>query len=952
MDAQSFWFSSGAAGGGGGGGGDEGFPIGNSLRWRDGVDKNLTCPTRLTGALSWTWSAWIKRSQIGNMMPIWSPISTTASSVGLRFGMNGNDNIGYQSGTGGADGFASTAFFRDPAAWYHVVCQANRTTNLCTIWINGDQVAQGATTNNMSFDNSNMRFCWANTDNNSVSDFLITDAYMLQDTQLPTAFARENDQGLWVPRETTFTAGQYGANGFHLTFAADTITNDGTNIIVADQAPIGAAGTGHEAANNFTGFGFNTDPVGVFSNQTTATPGGFRGTDPATNMFDGSLSTRALADQSNAIITFEPNPALAFTNGVHMNVNHTTASPGEFRVTVDGTTGAWTTFPNPNNSTAGLVNTVATGAGSLERIEVRRTDDQLPAVIAIGLNGTAAANILTDNTGEDFDLLTDSPTQNFATWNSVKGFGDVGQPATNVWQTNDAALTAGPGSLPNGVGDSCTPSTIGQTNRDVYVEATIVTLNNVVSFSFTDPQLQVGPDLNQPYFFMCTTGNCNIKNGGANNNGPALGVDPTGQTFGFHVDVSEGEIDIIHNGAVIATSTGWTFTDARALKVISNGDGNSKEVIINYGQKPFVTRPAALGNDTELQTQNLPTPTILDGRNHFATRTYPGSSTEDVVINDLEFSPGLVWMKSTDTESSWEMADVVRGVNQLLSSDDTGANENRADSLTDFGANGFTLGNGQSNINFGGRNYVAFSWRAGGAAAANGDGDIASQVSANRDGGFSVVRYTGSTGDDSVGHGLSQAPDFVIVKPLNAVAWICFHRSLGFSTWLNLNTDDSTTGRDVAAMWGGEANWTNTTFGVNPAGDANNNLNNQDTIAYCWHSVPGYSLMSTYQGNGQNNGTFVFCGFRPAWIMVKRVTANGNWRIYDSTRNPTNNGNMLGILPNIPNSDQSGNNVDLLSNGFKWRDDNADQNRGSLYAFVAFAECPFGGENTAPVTAR
>ena len=210
MDQAKLFLSSFDAGGGG----DPGDPIGQSLRSR-GPSNELTCPVVTAGARTWTWSGWVKKAAMQQNTALFTPRTVSGSSVGLRFTLNTLDNIGYQANTTNFDGCESTALFRDPSAWYHVVCQCDFGTSLITIFVNGEQVAQGPTTSNCEFSGT-MKFGTGNSPQPGGTYF--ADVYLVEQALEPTAFGRFNANGVWVPREIDFD-GNWGANGFHLTFA-------------------------------------------------------------------------------------------------------------------------------------------------------------------------------------------------------------------------------------------------------------------------------------------------------------------------------------------------------------------------------------------------------------------------------------------------------------------------------------------------------------------------------------------------------------------------------------------------------------------------------------------------------------------------------------------------------------------------------------------------------------
>lgn len=973
MDAQNYWFSSGAAGGGGG---DPGDPIGESLRGRGpGTGRLARTPAAAGNRQTYTISFWLKYAGVSNSNYLYAA---------ERFQANTSSDVGHFGGNAGAHDPATniswrcgTTRFRDPSAWYHWVFVGDTTNateaDRIRFYINGERITISGTnliTQNYNtgwnaavtttiFDAADTSDAGNNNLQGCIADFYNMDGLALE----PECFGRLNDDGVWVPRTGSrqdlatprdFNAADYGANGFHLTFADPDDLGE-------DTAPIGA--TGHTAANNFTATGFDTAPVGIFSNQTTATNGGFDASFPATNMFDGSLSTMAAAANSNGVITFEPNPQLNFTNGVHMNVNHTAGSPGEFRITVSGTTGAWTAFPNPANSNTALVNELATGAGRLDRIEVRRTDANRPAVVAVGLNGTTTNDILVDNTGEDYDHMADSPTQNFATLNPLNTTGgEFGIQSANLevsgTLSTTAALATGSIAMTSGryyfevvradvgvVGeygikpaDTHITGNVSGYNDGVHVESsgTLHVNGEAAQANYLTPLVE-NDVLNVA--FNADTRQVWFGRNGTFVGDPAAGTNPAGT----HDVSNTGYIPWIRSLGSNTTITG------RETSAINAGQQND-----------FIYTPPT--GFEALQTQNLPAAPIANGRDHFEAITWDGNDVDDRAITTTEeFAPGLVWIKCRDSAINHFIYDTVRDAPNRLFPNLPNEEDAGAGNLKSFTDNGFTLGT-SGNVNGTGNTYVAWCWRAGGAAVTNDDGDIESQVSANTDAGFSIVTYTGVNPAATIGHGLNQAPEFIIVKNRDdSRNWTVLHTGVGTNgnstffgaddyNMLQLNTTDSAQTFSADLIYPDPDN-NGTTFGVGNAAQVNGN--GDDMIAYCWHSVPGYSAFGSYTGNGDDDGPFIYTGFRPAFVMVKSLQSGGSWGILDSTRSINNPVNEF-LTANDPQSEFGASNAfDLLSNGFKLRSDWGSANNGSRsYIYAAFAENPFGSSNTAPANAR
>ena len=287
-------------------------------------------------------------------------------------------------------------------------------------------------------------------------------------------------------------------------------------------------------------------------------------------------------------------------------------------------------------------------------------------------------------------------------------------------------------------------------------------------------------------------------------------------------------------------------------------------------------------------------------------------------------------------------------IGKNIKSDSPDAEFTNTNYVTSFNSDGFTINN-DGDINGNNRTYASWNWKANGAGSANTAGSINSTVSVNTTAGFSIVKYTGNaSAGATVGHGLGAVPKMIIVKNLNATkSWQVYHSSLGASKILVL---DTTAAQDTAGnRWNNTAP-TNTVFTLGNADEVNGSVPN---IAYCFADVQGYSKFSNYTGNGNADGTFVYTGFKPAFVMVKRTDATADWFMFDNKRN-TFNPQTLFLKANLSNADGGGSGyLDMLSNGFKWRASSTSLNTsGGNYIYMAFAEAPLIGSNNVPATAR
>lgn len=398
------------------------------------------------------------------------------------------------------------------------------------------------------------------------------------------------------------------------------------------------------------------------------------------------------------------------------------------------------------------------------------------------------------------------------------------------------------------------------------------------------------------------------------------------------------------------TSNGYVIPDQFVFGVSVNA--NNGDAFVNYGQQPFQHTPPT--GYVGIQTNELPEPVIKNPKEHFDIHTYTSASTAaNITFTGWEFQPDLVWIKSTSNGSSHNLYDSVRGATKSLKSNNDAVEGTTAGSLTSFDSNGFSLGTADSDINYNSRSYVAWGWKAGGTAVSNSDGSITSSVSANTDAGFSIVSYTGTGANATVGHGLNSAPEFMIVKTRDTAAnWIVYHTELDNTApedkILVLNSTGTVT--DNNEMWNDTAP-TSSVFSVGIANHTNKSGDN--LIAYCWHSVPGYSQFGKYTGNGSTDGMFIYTGFSPAYVMYRRTDVGNSWHIIDNKRDTYNVAKTTLYADDPSNQDSSYNRFDFCSNGFKMRSGYAANNTGGgMYIYMAFAEHPFGGKNQPPAPAR
>ena len=439
-------------------------------------------------------------------------------------------------------------------------------------------------------------------------------------------------------------------------------------------------------------------------------------------------------------------------------------------------------------------------------------------------------------------------------------------------------------------------------------------------------------------------------------------------TSGGGIAMTGDMLTVSDNDQAFLGYVGFCFSSA--------GGGTDAQWITNFGQdSTFAGRTTAgvYSDDIGLGEFKYPVPegalalcnnnvarvnkrdgttAITNPKRHVDCVVYTGAGSGTQDITSLEFQPDFVWIKGRS--SGWNvLVDSVRGVGKILASNETAVENNSSDSQTAFQAflpNGFRVGHNASWYVNGGsgsssQSQVAWCWKAGGAAVSNSDGTITSQVSANQEAGFSIVTYTGTGADASVGHGLGTKPQVLWVKSRdNTDSWKVWFKGV--------TTDDSYSWQldTHGANYSGSDKWynspngndtTTTTFGV-----SNDNATNRSSagfVAYCFSARKGYSAFGTYRGNGSNNGQFVRTGFKPRILIVKKYSGTDNWQIWDTERDPHNLMHYR-ISPSEGAAEStsissSTSQLEIYGDGFQWRGSSNDTNGdGDKYIYMVWAE--------------
>ena len=554
-------------------------------------------------------------------------------------------------------------------------------------------------------------------------------------------------------------------------------------------------------------------------------------------------------------------------------------------------------------------------------------------------------NDWTENNLAATDYVLDSPTNNFSTMNPLD---------------NELNATLSQGNL-RVIGTSNEKlifSTFGVTSGKWYFECNIEEQELRGVLGITDDKGNDGNEYGDNYASVSLYfGNLNTSATDSGENFSRGCQD--GDVVSVALDADNGQVWIKLNSAIDTSGAAFATglpTDKTYRVMYQDSYTTNTKAVLNFGQdSSFAGNKTAQGNTDAngigdfyytppsgylaLCTANLPEPAISPAddaspQDHFNTVLYTGDGTATQAITGVGFEPDLTWIKVRSTTGSNWLTDAIRGETKILASNLTNAEQTVANTLKSFDSDGFTVGD---NAEFGGsgRTFAAWNWKANGSGVSNTDGSITSTVSANTDAGFSIVSYTGNgVSLSTVGHGLSQAPELYFYKRRDNVGdWLTQTTAIDGNVWYGyldktnsfVSTTDPVPSSSVL------------TLGTS----SNYNASASTYIAYCFHSVEGFSKFGSYTGNGSTDGPFVYTGFKPAFVMVKVTNVTDSWFINDDKRDAYN---LVDAQLFADRSDAEANSrgLDFVSNGFKIRDNSTSHNNsGNTYIYMAFAENPF-----------
>jgi hypothetical protein len=558
----------------------------------------------------------------------------------------------------------------------------------------------------------------------------------------------------------------------------------------------------------------------------------------------------------------------------------------------------------------------------------------------LGADFSGNGNDFTSSGLTSDDQVTDTPTDNYATLNPLNTVAPI------VLSNGNLSGTYGGGAY-----QTATSGTISVNSGKWYWEVTVATVGaSFIGLALADIRILGLEGTNTTFDSgdAWVYGNDSLKYNGFT--GVGYGASYTsGDVIGVAFDADAGSLTFYKNNSSQGVAyTGLTSGPYMFIDFLYSGAVHN----VNFGQLGFTYTPPT--GFSALSTANLPGPAIADGSAYFQATTYTGAGypTEVNQSGNSTFQPDFVWVKRRNGATTHDLFDAVRGVSSQLYSNLTNA-EGAVSNAISFDADGFTAaadpitGDTGSSSN----TFVGWQWLAANGTASNSDGSITSTVSANTTAGFSIISYTGNaTSGATIGHGLGVAPAMVITKSRDNGTgrnWAVYHAALGPTKYLELDNNN------LANV--GSTRWNDTAPSstvITLGSQQTTNDSGAAMIAYAFAEVEGFSKFGSYTGNGSTDGPFIFTGFRPAFVMFKKTSGTDSWEIFDNTR-PGYNATDLGLFPNATDSESTGRNIDILSNGIKQRNANGTTNEsGYTYIFMAFAEHPFGGDGVAPVPAR
>ena len=982
-----------------------GYDINNSLRFRSSASAYLNrTPGSAGNRQTWTYSAWVKRGAIGIDAALLTAGTLASTDTNITFNTSTDTLTFFYNRTSGAT-LNSTQVFRDPSAWYHIVVAVDTTqataSNRVKAYVNGSQVTAFSTAsypalNEQTSINNNVLHYISRIGSAYYFDGYLAEVNLIDGQQLtPSSFGSTNSlTGVWQPAKYT---GTYGTNGFYLPFSLNTTSTYAGSFNGSSQSlnvpassnlafnanltieawvyPTTSSNTrsivvsrSTNASTSGYAFGLNS------SNQLFVYRNAFLGTSTAIPYNDwshvawvrsGTTNTFYVNGIASGTFTDGSNYTDPSTNATYIGMNQGSAeyfagNISNLRIN-KGTAVYTANFIPPTSALTAISGTQlltlqnatiidnSTNAFTITNTGSVTTATATPFVANIAAdasgnnNSWATNNINYSAVGTTYDAMIDSPTNASASGTQPVGNYPVMNPLTNL-----AGLTVSNANLNVSIGNGSSWKSVVSTmalpsTGKWYWEVTVVTgtgsTQEIVGVANTVDNISSS--------YSGSTANTYgyQSNGSKNNNagGVAYGSSyTTGDVIGVAVDTTAGTIVFYKNN--VSQGTAFTgLSSSYSYVAASSILGATSNFATNFGQRPFAYTPPS--GYQALCSTNLPDSTIVQGNKYMDASLYTGTGATQSITNTAGFKPDFIWFKGRNNATDHQLVDSVRGTSLYISSNLTSAEATNTTCLTAFNSNGFALGNNSSTsqrVNYSGDTMVGWQWQAGqGSTSSNTNGSITSTVSVNTTAGFSIATFAfPSSGTSStVGHGLGVAPKMVIIKSRSSgtASWVVYHASITNANYLLLNSTNAL--NTSVAVW----NNTSPDNSVVTLGSTFVTANyGANGVMYAWAEIAGFSKFGSYTGNGSSDGTFVYTGFRPKFLMWKRTdTGATNWNIIDTSRN-TYNVTGESLEPNLSDAGAVYTLLDILSNGFKNRNTYTDTNAsGGTYIYAAFAENPF-----------
>ena len=948
---------------GAGGAAADDYTIDQSLRF-DGTSYLTRTPGSAGNSKTWTVSFWTKL-EISAEQKFFDIGTVSSSETSFAWG----DGTFYFKVLASGSENTTTSLYRDPSSWYHVVVAVDTTqatdTDRVKIYVNGEQLTDFSATSYPAQDSdTNMNTTkqynigrLERGDQHELESYL-AEYYSIDGTAYDADDFGETDSATnqWIPKDASGLT--FGTNGFYQKYAGDIgayITGDRTSTVTVTASGFTPSGTianfvnGVKAGNNTDAWYFpadvsNTDFVIHFDMST------------AVNISEATMN-QGYPWTSNTHGTWQWQGSTNDSDWDDIGATFTLGgSANQVQTTLNGNTSEYRYY-----RLLGITGTVSSSPYIAE-IEFKQGSG------SFGTDSSGNGNTFTVTNLVATDQMVDSPTNNFATLNSL-----VYEPV----YANDPTYSEG--NLKASVDSAsytCSPQGSIFAGGKWYCE--ILAGSNVIHTPYPYPLIGVFPSdfsldtvarVDQgdagTYWYM-SDGEKMGDGGSAVSYGNSW---TTGDIVSIAVDMDNGgNVYFAKNGTWQdsgdptsgATATGAAFTglagSAYAPVIQMYGAGSASEIIANFGSdSSFAGEKTAQGNTDSngvgdfyyepptdylaLCTSNLSAPEIKLPGDYFETVLYTGTGVSPNVIS-TSFQSDLAWIKQRNAVDNHTLYDAIRGGTNAVRSSSDAAEGSFGDTVLTFNSDNISMaGTGGNNVS--GETSVIWNWLAATTFDPKTDGDIsAASGQSNATAGFSIVKYTGESGTPTVGHGLGVTPDLIIIKQLTSgytYEWNVASLQIGSGAKrLVLNTDAAqATGSGLDSPYIGSSVFTLSD------GTSRTNDGSSDYIAYCFASIEGYSKVGKYTGNGNADGAFVYLGFRPAFTMLKRIDSADDWFIEDNKRNTYNVVDNV-LYPDLTNAEYSEDHMDYVSNGMKFRLNNANWNAsGGTYLYLAFAESPF-----------